>query len=1279
LHQDPFTSGLSESLGDDSNISKQLGGIQPKTIRRSLNWQNISVEAPSRSARRSLPGGIQLQQEEPSAVSGSRVSADSVQKTPLESSNSTISTDLPAQKPLIARAPFNGRNIPVETPPRSWASSSYPGGIQRLETTGVKEQEESTESLQMQPQRAIGTKSSSGEPQEKEEQNQELVQTKLTVGAPGDKYEQEADSMAAKVMTMPDSAIKPPIQRQTGEETEAVQMQPLVNSITPLVQRASGEEEEIQMKSGLQRASGGSSVASSSIESRLASSKGGGSALPKDVRSFMEPRFGADFSNIKVHTDSNAVQMNKELGAQAFAHGSDIYYGAGKSPGNNELTAHELTHTIQQGAAGRRNKEVRRQPQQEEEQETIQAKEIPISGPEKSTQVSLSNKESSFQASEAETETLAAKALSGYNTTHYLHKEQETTQEEPIQAKQLTNTPPFNNKDTIQRQSATLTSVSHRIQGDFLGIGNPIDKIKGAIAGFAKQLPGYPLLTLILGKEPISDAPVQRNATNLIRGLLSLVPKGDNIFNNLQQSGSLQKAFDWFNGEVAKLNLTGEAIKGLFGKALNSLGISDAVNPMGAFEKVKNVFVEPIGRIKNFAVSAGTKVMEFAFEGFLNRAGGSGAKVMGILRKAGGVFTNILKDPVSFCGNLVGAVRGGCQKFSGNVATHLKNGLTGWLFGALAGAGLTLPAQFDTKGIVSVVLQVLGATYERLRGKLANKIGEQKVGRLEKTFDFLRTIVTGGLGTAWQKISEFAGNLQEMVIGGIKEWVMQSVITSAITKLISMFNPAGAIVQAAMAIYNTVMFFIERGSQIAALAEAVFNSIGSIAAGNVAGAANYVEQTMGRSLPVMISFLARLLGLGGISEHIKNVIKKIQTPIENAMNKLANFIEDKAKSLLGKGEGQNGKQGTQAQTGGKPSDGEVGQTQTFSAEGESHRLWVDVKNNTPTVFMASTPTPLERFLARKEVQALKNPGIDPKNHVSEAERLLGKTNVDAKAVLNAAAGNKKVEVEQKDQETEKDLQALVIHLKAILVALKEDKPDHPKVGTYNEWAGKIPNYTPHHVPPKGLANWIHRQVMTIPKDIQKLVEIKPIVQAAIKAKAEHDKGGLNLSCIVLHHNTHIGKTGDEALDAYRAHHGNKTSELVDEKMKAKGLKPILKGGGTLIGADRTEAGENEREGGVDTVKEGMPSTQFYQTELDAARQEVKIEQTQDVETFLAAIRDVFGRAHYQSRAAVKVALQNSVGKDGPPEKQQAEMGNLEEKAKETWTKIDPQMDKLTRF
>jgi hypothetical protein len=65
----------------------------------------------------------------------------------------------------------------------------------------------------------------------------------------------------------------------------------------------------------------------------------------------MEPRFGTDFSSVRVHTDSTAVQMNKDLRAQAFAHGSDIYYGAGKSPAQDSLTAHELTHVVQQTGA----------------------------------------------------------------------------------------------------------------------------------------------------------------------------------------------------------------------------------------------------------------------------------------------------------------------------------------------------------------------------------------------------------------------------------------------------------------------------------------------------------------------------------------------------------------------------------------------------------------------------------------------------------------------------------------------------------------------------------------------------------------------------------------------------------------------------------------------------------------------------------------------------------------------------------------------------------------
>ncbi len=205
-----------------------------------------------------------------------------------------------------------------------------------------------------------------------------MIQCRLTIGQPGDKYEQEADQVAEQVMAIPASTIQPKIQCQTEDEEE-VQPSPLANSITPLVQRFSGEKEEVQTKLGVQRAADGTSQAQpSSLESRLASSKGGGSPLPDDVRTFMEPRFGADLSAVRVHTDSTAVQMNKELGAQAFTHGSNIYYGAGKSPGSDRLTAHELTHTIQQGAVLRSKRKVQaKTTQQENQNKPLQPKKLP--------------------------------------------------------------------------------------------------------------------------------------------------------------------------------------------------------------------------------------------------------------------------------------------------------------------------------------------------------------------------------------------------------------------------------------------------------------------------------------------------------------------------------------------------------------------------------------------------------------------------------------------------------------------------------------------------------------------------------------------------------------------------------------------------------------------------------------------------------------------------------------------------------------------------------------
>ncbi len=146
----------------------------------------------------------------------------------------------------------------------------------------------------------------------------ETIQPKLSVSQPGDRAEQEADQVAKQVMTMP--------------ENKGVQRQ---------------EDDQAIHRSGT-----GEVQADSHIEGQLASSKGGGEKLPAETQGFMESRFGTDFSNVRVHNDGKATEMNQNLQAQAFTHGQDIYFNQGKynpgTSGGKELLAHELTHVVQQ-------------------------------------------------------------------------------------------------------------------------------------------------------------------------------------------------------------------------------------------------------------------------------------------------------------------------------------------------------------------------------------------------------------------------------------------------------------------------------------------------------------------------------------------------------------------------------------------------------------------------------------------------------------------------------------------------------------------------------------------------------------------------------------------------------------------------------------------------------------------------------------------------------------------------------------------------------------------
>jgi hypothetical protein len=258
--------------------------------------------------------------------------------------------------------------------------------------------------------------------------------------------------------------------------------------------------------------------------------------------------------------------------------------------------------------------------------------------------------------------------------------------------------------------------------------------------------------------------------------------------------------------------------------------------------------------------------------------------LMNVLSRAADAIGDIIKDPIGFLGNLIDGVKGGLNKFVSKIGTHLQEGLMGWLFGALGSAGITMPKSLDFQGILDLVLQVLGLTYQNIRARIAKLVGEPLVAKMEKTVDVIRDFATKGIAGAWEWIKDKIGDLEDMVLGQIKEFVIEKVIKSGIVWIISLLNPAAAFVKACKAIYDIVMFIVERGSQIMEFVNSIIDSIGAIAKGSVGVVVDKIEGALAKALPLAISFLASLLGLGGISEKIRSVIDAVRSPINKAID-----------------------------------------------------------------------------------------------------------------------------------------------------------------------------------------------------------------------------------------------------------------------------------------------------------------------------------------------------------------------------------------------------------
>lgn len=164
------------------------------------------------------------------------------------------------------------------------------------------------------------------------------IQPSLRVNQPGDKYEKEADKVAEQVVSTTPIKSNEISLKKKGVQRKCTSCASGVGSCEECA-----EEEKVQRKEKPGK--------SSHLEQPKNLFNVGNPLSPKD-RGYFEPRFGQDFSNVRIHTDSTASRNAEILNARAFTLGNNIAFGRGEfRPQTNSgkrLIAHELTHVVQQ-------------------------------------------------------------------------------------------------------------------------------------------------------------------------------------------------------------------------------------------------------------------------------------------------------------------------------------------------------------------------------------------------------------------------------------------------------------------------------------------------------------------------------------------------------------------------------------------------------------------------------------------------------------------------------------------------------------------------------------------------------------------------------------------------------------------------------------------------------------------------------------------------------------------------------------------------------------------
>ena len=273
-----------------------------------------------------------------------------------------------------------------------------------------------------------------------------------------------------------------------------------------------------------------------------------------------------------------------------------------------------------------------------------------------------------------------------------------------------------------------------------------------------------------------------------------------------------------------------------------------------------------------------------------------GKTLLNILAKAAGVIGDIIRHPIRFFGNLISGIALGFKNFIKHLPKHLEEVIFKLIMGTVP-PDITLPDQWDVKGVFSFVLQILGLSKENIRLQAVKRFGEPIVQKLEQGFELFVIFKNEGFTGLWEHIKEKIGNIKDAIIEEVKTFFEEAIIKAAVEFIIAALTPASGFIKVCKAIIGIVMFLVKNLQNLLTLLDNILNSMADIAAGKIEKAALTVENAITDILVIGIKFLASLVGinLDKIQEKISKIINAVRSPVNRALAWLFDKAEEFAR------------------------------------------------------------------------------------------------------------------------------------------------------------------------------------------------------------------------------------------------------------------------------------------------------------------------------------------------------------------------------------------------